>query len=264
MATAGGLVAESVRGAAPGPAARHNGRAPAHAHTPPHWPGGPESAVRQRDREHDELILGFVRTLVNTIDAKDHYTRGHSERVARIARRLGQELGLPEVDLRDLEQAGLLHDIGKIGINDRVLQKDGALTPDEFRHVQQHPMIGYTILEGLKSLRPVLPGVRNHHESYNGRGYPDGLAGDDIPLMARILAVADAFDAMKSDRPYRVGMPLEQVEEILRRGAGRQWDPQVIEAYFAARDEIARLAGPPDDDEDTVLLPADPEDACQA
>lgn len=191
--------------------------------------------------QHNELLLRFVKTLVSTLDAKDPYTRGHSERVALIARRLGEEMDLPEDELHDLYLAGLLHDIGKIGVDDRILQKPGSLTEEEFRKVQQHPMIGYMILQGLHNLQRVLPGVRNHHEAWNGKGYPDGLSGEEIPLMARILAVADSYDAMGSDRPYRPGMPPEQIEEIFRAGTGRQWDARIIDTYFAIRDDVRRI-----------------------
>ena len=192
-------------------------------------------------QQHEDLILSFVRSLVSTIDAKDPYTRGHSERVALIGRRLGEELNLPEEDLRQIYLSGLLHDLGKIGVDDRILRKPGRLTDEEFRRIQEHPMIGYTILEGLNNLQGILPGVRNHHETYSGRGYPDRLAGEQIPLMARILAVADSYDAMGSDRPYRKGMPVEKIEEIFRRGAGEQWDPKVIDAYFRAADDIRMI-----------------------
>ena len=192
-------------------------------------------------RQHDDLLLSFVRSLVSTLDAKDPYTRGHSERVALIARRLGEELKLPAADLHSLYVAGLLHDIGKIGVDDRILQKPGRLTDEEFRNIQQHPLIGYNILQGLTNLQHVLPGVRNHHETWAGTGYPDQLKGEDSPQMARILAVADSYDAMGSDRPYRQGMPVPQIEELFRRGAGGQWDAAVIEAYFACADDIAAI-----------------------
>jgi HD-GYP domain-containing protein (c-di-GMP phosphodiesterase class II) len=191
--------------------------------------------------ELENLLLQFVNLLVSTLDAKDAYTRGHSERVAAIARRLGEELGLPERDLDDIYQSGLLHDIGKIGVNDAILQKDDSLTDEEFDEVKKHPEIGYNILCGLKSLRPLLPGVRSHHEDFAGTGYPDGLAGEGIPLMARILAVADAYDAMRSDRPYRRGRPVATIEEIFRSDKGRQWDPAIIAAYFRVCGEIFEL-----------------------
>ncbi|MBT4864693.1 MAG: HD-GYP domain-containing protein [Planctomycetaceae bacterium] len=191
--------------------------------------------------QHQELLIGFVRSLVSTLDAKDPYTRGHSERVALIGRRLGEEFNLPEEDLHNIYLSGLLHDIGKIGVDDQILQKPGKLTDEEYRAIQEHPMMGYKILKELRNLHQVLPGVRNHHESYNGKGYPDGLAGEEIPLMARILAVADSFDAMGSDRPYRQGMPTEKIEEIFERGSGEQWDARVINSYFAAREDIRNI-----------------------
>ena len=191
--------------------------------------------------EHDELVIGFVRSLVSTLDAKDPYTRGHSERVALLARRLGQQLGLETGDLEDIYLSGLLHDIGKIGVDDRILAKPGQLTEDEFRQIQQHPMIGYQILIQLRNLSQILPGVRHHHEAFNGKGYPDKLKGEGIPLMARIIAVADSFDAMVSDRPYRKGMPIERLEEIFHRGAGEQWDARIIDAYFQTRDDFRQI-----------------------
>lgn len=192
-------------------------------------------------RQHDDLLLSFVRSLVSTLDAKDAYTRGHSERVALISRRLGAHLGLPLADLHAIYLAGLLHDIGKIGVDDQVLRKTGRLTPEEFEHVKRHPVIGYNILVKLHNLRAVLPGVRHHHEAIAGTGYPDGLKGDEIPLMARIIAVADSFDAMSSDRPYRRGLSLESLEQILRDGAGIQWDANVVAAYFAEREQILEI-----------------------
>lgn len=191
--------------------------------------------------ENGDLLVSFVRSLVSTLDAKDPYTRGHSERVALIARRLGTELGLPEADLEDIYLSGLLHDIGKIGVDDRILRKPDQLTPDEFRQIQEHPIIGYQILSTLQNLKPVLPGVRSHHEAWNGTGYPDGLVGEQIPLIARIIAVADAFDAMGSDRPYRAGMAIQKLEQIFRQGAGSQWDPRIVEAYFSVRDDIQEI-----------------------
>ncbi|MGE5191748.1 MAG: HD-GYP domain-containing protein [Deltaproteobacteria bacterium] len=192
-------------------------------------------------REHDDLLLSFVRSLVSTLDAKDTYTRGHSERVALISRRLGVQLGLPQDDLRDIYLSGLLHDIGKIGVDDQILRKSGPLTRDEFEMVKKHPVVGYNILAGLKNLKVVLPGVRHHHEAFSGRGYPDGLKGESIPMTARIIAVADSYDAMSSDRPYRSGLSIERLEVILKEGAGIQWDPNVVAAYFTIRDEVRKI-----------------------
>lgn len=192
-------------------------------------------------REQNDLLLGFVRSFVSTLDAKDPYTRGHSERVALIARRVGKEMGLPEDELRTIHLSGLLHDIGKIGVDDRILRKPGPLTDEEFEQVKKHPTVGYNILSGLKNLRHVLPGVRNHHENFDGSGYPDKLVGEEIPLLARVLAVADGYDAMGSNRPYRNGMPVDKIDEIFRRGSSKQWDPRVIDAYFRCREDVRLL-----------------------
>jgi HD-GYP domain-containing protein (c-di-GMP phosphodiesterase class II) len=191
-----------------------------------------------RYRDLHELLVGLARSLTSAIDAKDSYTYGHSERVARIAIELGRQLGLQEEELSDVFLAGLLHDIGKIGIRDAVLSKQGALTPEEFAHVKQHVLIGYSILQNLRPIVHLLPGVRNHHERFDGQGYPDGLIGESIPLMARILAVADSYDAMTTSRPYRDALSVQQVEQILVEGANRQWDGRVVEAFMACRRKI--------------------------
>ncbi|GIW90527.1 MAG: hypothetical protein KatS3mg109_0959 [Pirellulaceae bacterium] len=197
---------------------------------------------RELYRQQAELLASVVRALVSAIDAKDPYTCGHSDRVARICVRLARELGCSGPMLHTIYMAGLLHDIGKIGIDDQILRKPGSLTPEEFEHIKQHPLLGYRILADIKQMSDTLPVVLHHHEQWNGKGYPCGLASSDIPLLARIAAVADAYDAMTSDRPYRKGMPVEKVEEIFRRGAGEQWDPQVIEAYFRCRDDILAIS----------------------
>jgi HD-GYP domain-containing protein (c-di-GMP phosphodiesterase class II) len=188
-----------------------------------------------------DLLFGVIRSLTSAIDAKDPYTSGHSERVARIAVRLGEQLGLPASQRGDLYLMGLLHDVGKIGIRDEVLLKPGKLTPEEYRQIQQHVRIGVHILTDLKKLHHLLPGVKHHHECLDGSGYPAGLSGESIPLAARILAVADAFDAMSSSRPYRRRLAPAQIDEIFRKGAGTQWDPQVVEALFACRDDLERI-----------------------
>ncbi len=192
--------------------------------------------------QQEELMLSFVKSFISTLDAKDPYTRGHSERVALIAQQLAKQLGYSGEFLQEIYLSGLLHDIGKIGLDDDILRKDGKLNDEEYLQVQKHPMIGYKILSGIKKLKNILPGIRNHHEQIDGRGYPDQLKGEDIPLMARIIAVADAYDAMGSDRPYRNGMPLEKLERIFSEGKGVQWDSDVIDAYFNIRDEIIQLS----------------------
>jgi HD-GYP domain-containing protein (c-di-GMP phosphodiesterase class II) len=192
-------------------------------------------------QEKECLLIGVLRSLINAMDAKDSYTCGHSDRVALVARRIGEELGLPTEECNALYVSGLLHDIGKIGVPDAVLLKPAKLTKEEYARIQQHPQQGYTILRHLDHLALVLPGVLHHHERYDGRGYPRGLQGEAIPLSARILAVADSYDAMSSCRPYRNTMPEAQVEAILREGAGTQWDPQVIAAFFRVLPEIRTI-----------------------
>ncbi len=192
-------------------------------------------------REKEQLLTNVVLAFVTAIDAKDKYTRGHSERVAQFGRRLGAEIGLDEESQQRLYLTGLLHDVGKIGVADATLAKPGKLTEAEFQEIMRHPDEGWGILHGLDQLRYVLPGVLYHHERYDGRGYPDGLAGKNIPLDGRILAVADAYDAMTSDRPYRRGMPQQQAESILRAGAGTQWDPDLIDAFFDALPDIIEI-----------------------
>lgn len=185
-----------------------------------------------------ELLFGVIRALTSAIDAKDPYTSGHSERVARIAVRIGQELGISAHDQGDLYLMGLLHDVGKIGVDDGVLKKPGKLTEEEYEQIQAHVRIGVHILQDLKKLHHLLPGVAYHHERLDGSGYPAGLRGDKIPLPARILAAADSFDAMSSSRPYRRGMLASEIDAEFRKGAGRQWDSRVVEALFACRRDL--------------------------
>lgn len=187
------------------------------------------------------LLFGIIRALTAAIDAKDPDTSGHSERVARIAVRIAEELAIPSSRRSDLYLAGLLHDVGKIGIDDQVLKKRGPLSEDEYRKIQCHVEIGVNILRDLKKLSHILPSVRHHHESYDGSGYPDRLSGEEIPLEARILAVADSFDAMSSNRPYRRRMSLMQIDEVFRKGRGQQWDPEVVDALFACRADVEAI-----------------------
>ncbi len=199
--------------------------------------------MRACQRYHflEELLVGLTRALTSAIDAKDSYTYGHSERVARAAVELGRELGLQENEQSDIYLVGLLHDIGKIGIRDDVLTKRGPLTAEEYLQVQQHPVIGHRILAGLHPIAHLLPGVLYHHERYDGGGYPEGLKGNAIPLLARIMAVADSFDAMNTSRPYRTALPPQRIDEILSQGAGVQWDPLVINAYRRCRDRLIAI-----------------------
>ncbi len=194
------------------------------------------------DEKLKEALLGLVGCLCITLEAKDRRTWGHSERTARMARLLGEQMSLPLPFVSDLCLAGLLHDLGKVGIRESVLQKVEPLTEEERSHLQEHPVIGDRLLARLKPLHSLRPGVRGHHERYDGTGYPDRLRGEEIPLAARILAVADALDAMLSERPYRPALSLERVQQVLLEGAGKQWDPQVIEHLIGCREELFALA----------------------
>jgi putative nucleotidyltransferase with HDIG domain len=192
-------------------------------------------------QEQSEFFASVVRALTSAIDAKDPYTCGHSDRVARLSVCLARQLGCDNSELNTIYLSGLLHDIGKIGIDDNVLRKPGPLTPEEFDHIKTHPDLGCRILDGVKQLDKVMPIVRHHHEAWNGNGYPGRLKGDETPFLARIVAVADSIDAMSSDRPYRKGIPDDKLDAILRDGAGKQWDPQIIEAAFKVRDDLRRI-----------------------
>lgn len=181
-----------------------------------------------------------IAALAEAIEARDAHTFGHSRQVTRYAVRLAEEVGLPAERLEVLTYAGLLHDVGKIGIRDQILLKPGRLDDEEFAVMQQHPRIGVRIIERVSGLRAVLPIIESHHERYDGSGYPQGLAGEDIPLEARILAIADAFEAMTADRAYRPAMTPEQALEVLLRGRGSAWDPHLVERFV----EIYRREGP--------------------
>ncbi len=192
-------------------------------------------------KEQQNMLVGTVRTLVNALDTKDQYTCGHSDRVAQIAKALATQHGLPEEECQRIYLAGLLHDIGKIGVRDEVLTKPGKLTKQEYDEIKLHPVLGYEILKHLNQLQHVLPGVLFHHEAWDGTGYPHRLDKEEIPLAARILAVADAYDAMTSDRSYRKGMSLDKAEQILRDGRDKQWDPFVIDSFFEILDKVNKI-----------------------
>ncbi len=182
--------------------------------------------------ELQQMYEGAIGSLVSALDAKDTYTSGHSERVSQLTVELATRLGYDEAGISRVRMAGILHDIGKIGVDDAVLNKPGKLTDEEFEQIKQHPVLGYEILKGIRQFSDLLPAVRHHHESWDGSGYPDGLAGDAIPRDAQIMAVADAFDAMTSDRPYRPGMCLEKVITIFQSGRGTQWAADVVDTLL--------------------------------
>ena len=179
-----------------------------------------------------DLFLSTVRALAHAIDAKSPWTSGHSERVTKYAVMLGKETGLPESELEKLELAGLLHDIGKIGTFDVVLDKPEKLNKEEFELVKKHPGKGVAILEPIKQLRDILPAINHHHEKLDGSGYPDGLKGDEIPLLAKILCITDSYDSMTADRPYRPAPGKEYAISELKRCAGTQFDPELAKAFM--------------------------------
>ncbi|MDR6554324.1 HD domain-containing phosphohydrolase [Paenibacillus qinlingensis] len=190
-----------------------------------------------REKMNNQLLQSYYTTLAAALDARDAYTAGHSMRVARYSLLIGRSVQLSEQELDWLNKTALLHDIGKIGVRDAVLLKDGRLSEEEFEQIKRHPDLGESILkqiEPAEAMAPMLPGVRSHHERYDGAGYPDGLKGQDIPVFGRIIAVADAFDAMTSDRPYRKGMPVEKAMAILAEGKGSQWDPRFVQGFMDA------------------------------
>ena len=184
-----------------------------------------------RFEEQQTMFLGTVRALSAAIDAKHRYTRGHSERVAFLSSKLAQAIGMETEKIERVRITGMVHDVGKIGIPEAVLTKKGRLTFEEFEQIKKHPVIGYNILKGIPPMYDVLPGVLYHHERWDGKGYPEGLSGEDIPLFGRILALADTFDAMKSTRSYRSAMPLDQVLEEIRQCAGTQFDPELAKVF---------------------------------
>jgi len=194
--------------------------------------------VRERTKELEESYLKLKAAnrqalfgLAEAIEAKDPYTKGHCGRVAAYSLVLAKEAGYPVDGLETLEFGAFLHDIGKIGIRDAVLLKPGPLDDVEWTHMREHPVKGYDIAMNIAMLHPIMPAVRNHHERWDGSGYPDKMVGEDIPLVARIVAIADAFDAMATDRPYKVALPLDECEAVLRKTAGKMYDPELIAVF---------------------------------
>ncbi len=188
--------------------------------------------------DREEMATGIIRAMSHAVDARDPYTRGHSERVARYGRLIAEASGMSKEDCEQIYLSGLLHDVGKIGISDAVLSKPGKLTDDEFAEIKRHPEIGARIVRNIPSLLNVVPGILHHHESVDGKGYPHRLQGDAIPLMGRILAVADAYDAMTSNRPYRDGMSPRVAREILANRSGIQWDAELVRAFLGIPEEL--------------------------
>jgi HD-GYP domain-containing protein (c-di-GMP phosphodiesterase class II) len=184
--------------------------------------------------ENRELFVGTVKALAAAIDGKDRYTRGHSERVCRVSVAIGQRLGMDEEELETLRISALLHDVGKIAIDDSILKKPAALTNEEYEIMKTHPKAGFKIMSQIPAMKDFLPGMYMHHEMVNGQGYPQGLKGDEIPLQAKIVSVADTFDAMTIDRPYSKGMTLQDSLDRIRSFVGTRYDGKVVEALVEA------------------------------
>ncbi len=189
------------------------------------------------------FIINMVKSLVFAIEAKDVYTRGHSERVSSLSMQMGMRLKLPEKELEALRWASILHDVGKIGVPEAILNKPGSLTDEEYDIIKDHPAKGYEILKPVEQLVCSLPGILHHHERYDGNGYPSGLDGDQIPLLARIIAVADTFDAISSSRSYRSANSYHKAMTIVQKVAGSQLDPKIVSVFTQIVDEAGYLVG---------------------
>ncbi len=191
-------------------------------------------------RLYQNIQDNFMKTISGfalAVEAKDAYTHGHSENVMKYTLATAKKLGLHEEDIEIVKYSGLLHDIGKIGVEEAILNKPGRLTDEEFAHIKQHPELGARILADMPYFEKIVPLVRHHHEFYNGKGYPDGLAGESIPYGARLLSVADAFEAMTSNRPYRKAMPFEKAFSIIEENKGTQFDPEIVDVFIEVMKE---------------------------
>ena len=196
-----------------------------------------ESMVDEKTRENENLFLHVVESLADAIDAKDNYTNGHSGRVAVYSKKIAARYGYDEKRQEKIFMMGLLHDVGKIGVPDEVINKPGRLTDEEFACIKKHPAIGGKILSNIKEMPELAAGAKWHHERYDGRGYPEGLAGENIPEEARIIAVADAYDAMTSNRSYRGALPQETVRGEIEKGKGSQFDPKFADIMLGMIDD---------------------------
>jgi HD-GYP domain-containing protein (c-di-GMP phosphodiesterase class II) len=208
-------------------------------------------AIREARQSLQGAYLEFVGSLASALDARDRYTAGHSHRVSEFSCAAAAALGVSSRGVDEIRIGALLHDIGKIGISDLVLQKPGKLSHEEFALIKQHPTIGRRILEGVQGFGPYLAAVELHHENWDGTGYPRGQSGEETPLAARIIHVSDAYDAMTTDRPYRPGMSSNKAIAVLREFAGRQFDPKVVEVFT----NLAVLNTPASDTREPILQP---------
>jgi len=190
----------------------------------------------------DSLFFNLIKLLVNTIENKDEYTKGHSQRVKTFTVRLAELMDLPKPEVETLNLSGLLHDIGKQGIQDAVLKKEGKLNDEEFDLIKTHPICGVNLLKHIKQFEKCLPHIRHHHERIDGKGYPDGLRGEEIPGGARIIAVADTYDALTSNRCYRPRFLADKAFDIIEEASGTQLDPDVVQVLLRNRSEFERYS----------------------
>ena len=188
--------------------------------------------LKDKSEQLEKAYLDTIGILRQTVEAKDTYTRGHSDRVSEYSVLIGQKMGLDEETIHTLKIGGLFHDIGKIGVPDSILLKESKLDDEEYSQIKNHPTIGAHILNGVEMFKDIIPMVKHHHERYDGRGYPSQLKGEDIPLIARIAAVADTFDAMTSKRSYRNSLPLDVVKEEIEKCSGTQFDPEIAKVFL--------------------------------
>ena len=193
--------------------------------------------VRLSNQRFERLVDQTIQALADTVEAKDNYTKGHSERVATYAQEIARRLGYTPEKQKEVYYIGLMHDVGKIGVRDDVINKKGRLTDSEYAEMKQHPVIGYSILERITELPDISSGAKWHHERYDGKGYPDGLKGEDIPMIARIVAVADAYDAMTSNRSYRSELPQATVRAEIEKNIGTQFAPEIAKVMLQMIDE---------------------------
>jgi len=201
-----------------------------------------EKKVKEQTNVINLMYARAIDAMVNALEAKDLYTRGHSQRVMAYSVATARAMCMIEEEIENLQRASVLHDIGKIGIRDMVINKPGELTPEEFQEIVRHPELSVSIIEPIPFFQPLLPVIMHHHERYNGHGYPSGLAGDKIPLASRILSVADTFDAMTSTRPYRKALPADDAVAELRRCAGVQFDPEVVSTFLCCLPRMQQYA----------------------
>ncbi len=195
-----------------------------------------------KSQQIEELYFNAIKALASAVEIKDEYTRGHSERVAKVSLEFAKHLKVKNSDMNVLYQASILHDIGKIGIPDAVLSKPGKLTKEEYNIIKEHPFLGYKIVTEIKGMENIAIIIKHHHERWDGKGYPDGLKGENIPFLSRIISIADSYDAMYSNRSYRKALSLEVIKEIFSREKGKQWDPELVDKFLEIIDTIGNTS----------------------